>query len=193
MFFELNEMYHIYNKGNNSQTIFFTKENYNFFLKKIDNELKPFCDILAYCLMPNHYHLMIQANENSVQVDNSKMQKLVRRIGTLQSSYTQAINKQKGISGSLFQQKAKVKSLSQFFLGATKFQDYALNCFLYIHQNPLNAGLVSRFEDWEFSSFNEYYSINVKSICNTSLAYSLLGIEQCDLSSIFEREIYYKL
>lgn len=193
MFFELNDIYHVYNKGNNSQTLFFTKENYIFFLKKIENELKPFCDILAYCLMPNHYHLMIQANENSVQVDNSKMQKLARRIGVLQSSYTQAINKEKGTSGSLFKQKAKVKSLSQIFLGARKYQDYTLNCFLYIHQNPLNAGLVSRFEDWEFSSYNEYCSIKDNSICNTSLAYTLLGIEQCDLSSILERETHYEL
>lgn len=136
---------------------------------------------------------MVVANEISAQyLENSKLQKLSRKIGTLQSSYSQAINKEKGTLGSLFRQKTKAKSLSQVFIGAKNYNEYALNCFLYIHRNPINAGLVRRLEEWEFSSFNEYRAINENRICNISLAYSLLGLEKSDLSNIFERNINYK-
>ncbi len=54
-----NKLYHIYNQGNNRQRIFFTTENYLFFLKKIKLHVLPYADILAWCLMPNHFHLMV--------------------------------------------------------------------------------------------------------------------------------------
>ncbi len=194
MYFEKDDIYHIYNMGNNSQPIFFSEENYRFFLRKIENEIKPVCDIIAYCLMPNHYHLMVKANEGSVKnFDNSNLQLLSRKIGTLQSSYTQAINKQYGTSGSVFRQKAKAKSLSQVFLGAERYFDYALSCFVYIHQNPLKAGLVKRIKDWEFSSFQEYSSANELSICNKPLALEVLGIEKEKFKGIFYRETSYEL
>lgn len=47
-FFE-NELYHIYNRGNNKQKIFFKPENYLFFLKKVRKFFQPHCDILAWC------------------------------------------------------------------------------------------------------------------------------------------------
>ena len=59
MIFEPNHIYHIYNQGNNRQRIFFNRENYLFFLKKIREHILPFAEILAWCLMPNHFHLII--------------------------------------------------------------------------------------------------------------------------------------
>ncbi len=64
MNFEENKIYHIYNRGNNQQSIFFNPENYLFFLAKIKIELTPYCKILAYCLMPNHFHLMVYVPVN---------------------------------------------------------------------------------------------------------------------------------
>jgi len=58
MQFEAGNIYHIYNQGNNRQKIFFERENYLFFLKKIKTHVVPYADILAWCLMPNHFHLM---------------------------------------------------------------------------------------------------------------------------------------
>ncbi|PWS31653.1 hypothetical protein DF947_13790 [Pedobacter paludis] len=58
-------VYHIYNRGNNSQQIFFNNDNYLFFLRKLKKELLPFCNLLCYCLMPNHFHLMIVTNEHN--------------------------------------------------------------------------------------------------------------------------------
>ena len=95
MYFEPNYCYHVYNMGNNSQQIFFSKENYLFFLQKVKKEIKPYCEILAYCLMPNHFHFMIMATNKSIEPVSEKMpdiQVLARKFGTLISSYTQAIN-----------------------------------------------------------------------------------------------------
>ena len=62
MQFESNHIYHLFNRGNNSQRIFFQRDNYLFFLQKIRTHILPFADILAWCLMPNHFHLMIYTN-----------------------------------------------------------------------------------------------------------------------------------
>jgi putative transposase len=63
MEFEPGHLYHVYNRGNNSQKLFFTPANYLFFLKKIKTNILPYADILAWCLMPNHFHLMIHVNK----------------------------------------------------------------------------------------------------------------------------------
>ena len=62
MHFEEGHLYHIYNQGNNRQKIFFERENYLFFLRKMRVYLLPYCDVLAYCLMPNHFHWTVLVN-----------------------------------------------------------------------------------------------------------------------------------
>jgi putative transposase len=59
MIFKEGLIYHIYNQGNNRGRIFFTRENYFFFLRKIRQHILPFSDILAWCLMPNHFHALL--------------------------------------------------------------------------------------------------------------------------------------
>jgi len=161
-------IYHIYNRGNNKQKIFFTKKNYLFFLQKVKAELKPFSDIICYCLMPNHFHFMLSTFNN---FDEEKFNNGYR---ILLSSYTKAINVQENRTGSLFQQNSKAKCLTA--LSNYKSNNYGLVCFNYIHQNPLNAGLVSKMEDWEFSSFRDYAGTRNGTMCNKNLAFELLGI-----------------
>ena len=60
MIFETFQIYHIYNQGNNRQRIYYSRENYLFFIRKIRTHILPFADILAWCLMPNHFHLMVE-------------------------------------------------------------------------------------------------------------------------------------
>ena len=122
--------------------------------------------------MPNHFHLMIDVPEKSeglksIDLGNPNSQQgLTRKIGTILSSYTQAVNKQEKRNGSLFQPKTK----------AIELQDNpAFACFHYIHQNPLKAKLVSRLEDWPHSSFNEYFQY-FHGLCNKELAFELLDI-----------------
>lgn len=65
MFLTEGEVYHVFNRGNNKQPIFFKPQNYLYFLNKLDRYLTPCCDLLAWCLMPNHFHLLVHANTNS--------------------------------------------------------------------------------------------------------------------------------
>ena len=198
MYFEEGHIYHIYNKGNNSQKIFFTQRNYIFFIEKIRKEIKPVAEILAYCLMPNHFHLMVQAtakscefvkkgklathsNASRSQMSKSAMQVLARKIGTLLSSYTQAINKQENITGSLFKQKTKAKDLIEYITYPIIKADYTKNCFFYIHKNPVEAKLVTIAEDWLFSSYIDYCEIRNGTLCNKNLAFEIIEIEKENL------------
>jgi putative transposase len=179
MQFEPNHIYHIFNRGNNSQTLFFNRENYLFFLQKIQTYITPFADILAWCLMPNHFHLMVYTNRVTVELSDlvSSSHQLTRErflndsISILLRSYTRAINKQENKSGSLFQHRTKSKCLTDNSgISSAWFQtsygtsihiidpekEYPQACFNYIHQNPVNAKLVENQNDWEFSSYLDY-------------------------------------
>ncbi len=57
---EPDKFYHIYNRGVNGNVIFKTESNYHFFLKKISENLLTVCDIYAYTLLPNHFHLLVK-------------------------------------------------------------------------------------------------------------------------------------
>ena len=170
--------YHVFNRGNNKQKIFFHEKNFQFFLRKIVEYLCPNSQIIAYCLMPNHFHLLIYV-EDAKSLPSGKMQIPERKIGTFQSSYTRAINIQEKRTGSLFQAKCKVLQTSA---------EHALTCFNYIHQNPLKAGLCRSLDAWNYSSFKEYLDSEnfAKSICAREVAYNLLGIPKLKESFLMQ-------
>ena len=173
MEFFKNELYHIYNRGNNQQKIFFKPGNYMYFLKKVRSYLLPHCDILSYSLMPNHFHFLIHSDERTIIKKTIRFPPknvLSEGIRVLLSSYTQAINKQNQTSGSLFQQNTKAQPIVK---GS---RNYDITVFHYIHQNPYRANLVSRMEDWEYSSFADYCGKRNGSLCNRELAIKLLGL-----------------
>jgi len=60
MNFKTGYIYYIYNQGNNRQWIFFTNENYTFFIRKVRRHLLPYAYRLAWCLIPNHFHFMVE-------------------------------------------------------------------------------------------------------------------------------------
>jgi len=169
---EANNIYHIYNRGNNKQLIFHNRDNYLYFLNKIRKHISPYCELLCYCLMPNHFHLLV-----SLGPDFEK-DKFSNSYKTMLSSYTRAINRQNNKKGSLFQQNSKFKLVTNF--------EYV--CFHYIHQNPTKAKLVSKMEDWEFSSFQDYCGLRNGTLCNKNEVYKLLDIPE-DMS-LFYKESY---
>ena len=173
MKFNPENIYHIYNRGNNGQKIFFKDENYLFFLKKLRKELLPFCELLCYCLMPNHFHLMVSVNND---LDTNNINALNNAIGTLLRSYTRAINIQQNRNGSLFQQKTKAKELIDKSNNTTI--NYISICGHYIHQNPLRAKLVGDLESWKFSSYLDYAGLRNGSLCNQELFFELTGIRK---------------
>jgi REP element-mobilizing transposase RayT len=132
--------------------------------------------------MPNHFHWLIRVNDNYDDIISSPgnscskiIKPLNRNISTLLSSYTRGMNKSYGKTGSLFRGKTKAKLIS----GHNKFDDdYALTCFLYIHLNPINAGLGNRIEEWEFSSYRDYIGARKGTLCNTMLGRELLALPE---------------
>ena len=169
------QLFHIYNRGNNQQTIFFERENYVYFLEKVRDYLKPHSEIISWCLMPNHFHLMVYiSSENTIKEVSKAIQVILR-------SYTRDINKQRDRTGSLFAQNTCSKALSE----KTNKADYPTTCFHYIHQNPMNAGLVIRMEDWEFSSFRDYIELRNGKLINKKIALELIEIPA-------NREQFYK-
>jgi len=122
------------------------------------------CDILAYCLMPNHFHLLIYIKQGA------ESKKISNAIAVILRSYTQAINLQETRTGSLFQQKTKSVELKEI--------NHPVSCFHYIHHNPVKAKLVTKMEDWHFSSFRDYSGLRNGSLCNFSLACRLLSLPE---------------
>lgn len=183
------EFYHIYNRGNNRQPVFFNESNYLFFIKKMTEQLVPVSDIICYCLMPNHFHMMIRATEESIKTRPSfggkAMQEFPYRVGILLSSYSQAINKQNNTTGSLFQQKTKAKILSAQVKG--KKVNYLESCFFYIHNNPVKAKLVTSLKEWKFSSWLDYSGIRSGTICNMDIFFSCSGLTERDIASKLDK------
>ncbi len=180
------DLLHVYNRGNNKQQVFFNENHYHYFLNKINKHIASVSDIIAYCLMPNHFHLLVHVNEKSgieKKIGSLVSNELQNGFRILQSSYASAINKEYGRTGSIFQQNTKFKLLSSQCNHSYE-GTYAEVCFHYIHQNPLKAGLVIKLEDWSFSSFKEYLQLSNRefqnnfnhSICNIDLAARLLKI-----------------
>ena len=178
MYFEPEQLYHIFNRGNDKQKIFFTRDNYYYFLEKVKQGLLTHCEILAYCLMPNHFHLLVSTK---LKLNNKKF---ISSIAHLLSSYARGIQIQENITGSLFQKKTRAKCLTLSTDGSMDPDEYyPLICFNYIHQNPFKAGLVKKmspltgdhpkgWEEWEFSSFNDYLDLTER----TFLRYSIGSI-----------------
>ena len=88
MHFQTGELYHIFNQGNNREKIFFSRENYLFFLTKIKAHILPHADVLAWCLMPNHFHLMIYVHTVEVaRIENTDARSLTSATHTMTSSH----------------------------------------------------------------------------------------------------------
>jgi putative transposase len=91
-------IYHIYNRGNNKQLIFFKEDNYAYFRQKMLKYIYPNADILAWCLMPNHFHVLIHANQNTCKLVKHapiEINALTEGIRLLLSSYTKEYKNKK--------------------------------------------------------------------------------------------------
>jgi len=176
MKFEPNELYHVYNQGNNRQKIFLVDEDYNTFLSYVKTLILPFAEIICYCLMPNHFHFLLSVNEccrNMIKQGGVLMNPLSNGFRKLLSGYCRIFNKRYQRSGSLFRQKTKAKCLtdeSQISNSTYTSEDYCYNCFRYIHQNPVVAGLVKSVSDWKWSSAKFYLGEDSENFCNMEFA-----------------------
>jgi len=146
------QYYHLYNRGNNRQAIFFEQENYLYFLRGVKKYLLPVASIIAYCLMPTHYHMLVRVNKTSEVCKTSEVSEVSRRVShAMQNfliSYTKAINKRFSRVGALFQ--------GAFLSEPIYAYDHLLNLCVYIHANPVKDGSADCPEDWPYSNYLEW-------------------------------------
>ena len=162
MNFECGKVFHIYTRANtNDELLFREEENYLFLLRRYRKFLTPVFHTLCYCLIPNHYHLLIKVKEinkifkyqNDVNYkyanDALKINNFIQQqISNFHNSYAKSFNKKYNRRGSLFQKEPKSKEITDI--------NYLLRSSRYIHRNPLKHRLVTNINDWEFSSYLDY-------------------------------------
>ena len=132
--------YHIYNRGAGKAKIFQEDDNYYFVLGRIKKYGCKFdLTVLAYCLMPNHYHLLVrQDGERAAGL-------LPQRVF---NSYSKAYNRKYEHSGTLFEGPYKVVHVTE--------EAHLRHLCRYIHANPVKNGVVESIEDWPYSNYLEW-------------------------------------
>lgn len=132
-------IYHVMQRGVGKQIIFESEDDYKFYLKKLKTYKELLnIEVIAYCLMENHVHLLIRTD------DCSKISNLMQRIGT---SYAVYYNGRYTHSGHVFQ--------GRFACELINDEKYLMTCIRYIHNNPVKAG-ISSIESYRWSSYIEY-------------------------------------
>lgn len=150
-------IYHVMQRGVGKQIIFEDYEDHSYYLKKLA-ECKETIryDLLAYCLMNNHIHLLLKIEKPSLSV-------LMHRLGT---SYAWYYNNKYDHCGHVFQ--------GRFLSEPVQDDKYLQSCIRYIHNNPVAAGISAR-ENYQWSSYNEYVLGEGNGQCDTDFFLSIIG------------------
>lgn len=167
--YEPKGIYHIFNHANGKENLFQEEENYQYFLRKYAEKLSSVVDTLAYCLMPNHFHLLIRIKEKEILWDylsqkiklnpnlsipeNSTEEELNhyivhRQFHNFLGGYSKAFNKFHNRSGSLLRQNTRRKIVN--------YQDYLKNSIRYVHLNSVFHDFTVFPEEWPHNSYHAY-------------------------------------
>lgn len=131
--------YHIYNRGCNRENIFRSEDNYLFLIEKLKKySIELHVSVIAYCLMPNHYHFLVKQNGN---IEAGLLPQ------NIFNGYTKAFNNSFERSGTLFEGPYKSIHVDK--------TEYVVHLCRYIHRNPFDAKIVKDIEDWKFSNYLE--------------------------------------
>jgi putative transposase len=135
-----NFYYHVFNRGVDKQVIFYEREHFSICMRLIQKYLRIYSiELLAWCLMPNHYHFILRTEEEN---------EISLFMQTLFNAYVQALNRIRKRRGPLFEGRFKHVLVSE--------QNYLLHLCRYIHLNPVKAGLVRMPHEWFFSDYLEW-------------------------------------
>jgi len=145
---EKGSYYHIYNRGINGEDIFKEEKNYDFFLKRWTNYIEPIAETFAYCLLKNHFHVLVHIKDEDVFIETETQKKLLSP--TLQfshffNSYAQSINKVYTRTGALFEHPFRRKLIDN--------DAYFSRVVAYIHTNPQKHGFIEDFRFYPHSSY----------------------------------------
>lgn len=151
--------YHIYNRGNRKETVFHDRQDYLHFLRQLREYLPEYPVILiAYCLMPNHFHLLLR------QDGDDGISNLMQAFGT---SLSKTYNKKYQTVGSLFQGKFRDEHV-----GDVGYLRYLAR---YFHRNPVRALLCRAPEEWEFSNYRDVIGLRSGTLCDFSPVLALFA------------------
>ncbi|BCA78386.1 transposase [Desulfuromonas sp. AOP6] len=131
--------YHILNRGNNRQQVFHKNQDYLAFINLLSEATERYpITLFAYCLMPNHFHLLVRAE---------KGEELSRCMQWLMTSHVRRYHRHYGGSGHVWQGRYKSFIVQQ--------DNYLVTAARYIEANPLRAGMVDEAQNWPWSSYCE--------------------------------------
>jgi len=172
---EEDKFYHVYNRANGSDKLFYNEENYRYFLRKYKYYLSNYVETYAYCLLPNHFHMLVKvksedaifASAEVVPTDLQDPSELT--VSTIVSeqykrfflSYAKSINKQEGRKGSLFMRPFKRIPIEDF--------TYLRNIVIYIHNNPVYHGIMQNTHQYPWSSYNDILSGSENELTNNEV------------------------
>ena len=144
--------YHIYNRGNNKGNIFIEEKNYAYFLYLVSKHLTPACELYCYCLLKNHFHLLLRIKDFEELPAKliSEKNRLHQPFANLFNAYSKGINKVYKRSGSLFQKNFDRKRVTN--------ESYLRSLILYIHLNPVKHGFIDDYTNYKHSSFQTIMS-----------------------------------
>lgn len=154
--------YHIFNRGNNRDNLFIEERNYAYFLQLYTRYIPPVAITYAYCLLRNHFHLLVRIKSPEEQEASWKkptrspmqvpftIKNPSQQFGNLFNAYTKAINKRFQRTGSLFENPFERIEITT--------QSHLLHLVAYIHCNPQKHGLIDDFRSWPYSSYHQLNS-----------------------------------
>lgn len=156
--------YHIYNCGIDREKLFKEERNYPYFLQKYATYIEPVASTYAYCLLGNHFHLLIKTRSeidilNYVMSKNSHAEKIIDKpiywhisngFASLFKSYTQSINKAYSRTGRLFEEPFR-----RIFVDSST---YFTQLIYYIRSNPQKHIFIKDFRDYPHSLYHTHIS-----------------------------------
>jgi len=171
---ERGKFYHIYNRGNNKEDIFIEERNYDYFLRQYQKYITAIADTFAYCLMKNHFHLLVRIKAKTHEVSRVETREVLpgkilarprgsfsgkprgslsakprgpfsQQFGNFFNSYAKSINKAYGRTGNLFGDRFKRKEVEGI--------DSLKVVVQYIHTNPQSHMFVEDFRLYPYSSY----------------------------------------
>ncbi|MES2733701.1 MAG: hypothetical protein V4714_18290 [Bacteroidota bacterium] len=189
--FETERIYHVYNHGNGDDNLFRTEENYRYFLQKYAEYIHPVAATYAYCLMPNHFHLVIRIRSaeelRAFYRLKKKLPEETVEAKTLGGFETlQAL--ESGELGLELLQRLVSQQFSHFLNGYTQAfnkrhdrsgslfrqnikrklitdDTYYTRLIRYVHYNPVHHGFVRHLDDWPHSSYHAFLSVQPTRLC----------------------------
>ena len=147
-------IYHVFNRGNNREELFQDPASYAYFMKLVERHILPVADIYCYCLLRNHFHLLIR------MLSTSELSRVAhpalwqprpsQHLSNCFNAFAKATNAARGRTGCLFER--------PFGRRLVMTRDYFKKLVLYIHMNPQSHGVSPRFDLWPHSSYGAYVS-----------------------------------